>query len=415
MEENLRITLRRSSWVLLAVGLLSSVGVYFGHGWFHDRFLPAWGIGAAIGDALGGFAIILVAFAGQRLASLALFRDVSFGLLHTTRNLHRQNQEIQRELNELDRLANVDKLTGCWNRHRLEEAIRSEMDRLTRYDQALSMLVIDIDHFKQVNDRYGHHVGDQILAEFSEKLRFSLRTSDSLTRWGGEEFVVLCPNTSLPTAIVLAERLREKVTESTFESVDALTISVGVAECQAEESWQQWFERADAALYRAKESGRNRVHYAPGSREYASVLAQSTNSFVKLAWHPVYASGNDTIDREHQILFGLANDLLNSIISAKPTEETRAIIGILLREIVLHFDNEEAILLAAGYPGLADHAAAHHELVDKAVRLSNQFQSNPQDIGELFQYLVHEVVAKHMLGADREYFPYLPPAPVAAG
>lgn len=408
MNENLRILLRRSSLILLAVGVLSSVGVYLGHGWFHGRLLPALGVGAALGDALGGFAIILVAYAGQRLVSLAMFRDIDFGMLRTLGGMLRENRAIRQELDVLDRQASHDKLTGCWNRHRLEEVVRAELDRLTRYDQALSLLVVDIDHFKRVNDRHGHPVGDKILAELAAHLRGSLRPSDSLTRWGGEEFVVLCPNTSLGTALVLAERLRQKVAAHDFETADPVSISIGVAECGAEESWDAWFARADAALYRAKHGGRNRVECAPETRELGRVLPQAATAFVKLAWHPAYACGNATIDEEHQVLFALANELLNTLIAARPVEETRSIIDVMMREIERHFAHEEAILKDTDYHGLAEHAALHRQLLEKGRLLSERLRTDPQSVGELFQYLAHDVVAKHLLAIDREYFPYLP-------
>ena len=407
MDKNTRIILRRSGTVLLVVGMLASLGVYFGNGWFHGELLPLLGVSQATGDAAGVFFILFVAYCGQHLVSLVFYRDVDFGLLKTTQKLHQDNEIIRRELGELDRLANLDKLTGCWNRHRFEEAVKSEIDRLERYDQPLSLLIIDIDHFKQINDRHGHAAGDRVLVDLAGLLRNSLRTIDSLTRWGGEEFIILCPNTTLETAHLLAERLREKVAHTTFAKRGTLTISVGVAECLGKESWQQWLERADGALYTAKNNGRNRVQIAAGTRAAALLRQAADSDFVRIAWRPAYASGNSTIDREHQILFSLANDLLNALISASPTEETRKIIAMLLKEIEQHFASEEAILARTNYPDLVGHAALHRSLLAQAQHLADNFVPEPQAIGALFQYLVHDVIAKHMLDADRAYFNYL--------
>lgn len=162
-------------------------------------------------------------------------------------------------ISELDQLASTDKLTGAWNRRRFEETVETEMDRLRRYGQRLSLMILDVDHFKKINDDYGHPIGDQVLVDLSNTIRTSLRASDSLTRWGGEEFVVLCPNTTAPIVANLAERLRKKIATVNFKEVGNITVSFGVAECGPSETWEQWLHRADEALYLAKSGGRDQV------------------------------------------------------------------------------------------------------------------------------------------------------------
>ena len=162
-------------------------------------------------------------------------------------------------ISDLDQLARTDELTGAWNRRRFEETVETEMDRLRRYGQRLSLMILDVDHFKKINDLYGHSIGDQVLIDLSNTIRSSLRVSDSLTRWGGEEFIILCPNTTAETVSKLAERLRKEVSSIEFQKVGNITLSFGVAECGAEETWEQWLHRADEALYLAKSGGRDRV------------------------------------------------------------------------------------------------------------------------------------------------------------
>ena len=321
--------------------------------------------------------------------------------------LRQTNQELQMSLVELNRLASTDKLTGAWNRRRLEEAVINEMDRLKRYDHPLSLLVIDIDFFKKINDKHGHGAGDQVLAELASVVQATIRTTDSLTRWGGEEFVVLCPNTTLSTVSMLAERLREKIATSRFPAVEHITASIGVAECMAGETWEQWFQRADAALYRAKACGRNQVQVAPETPQRLGVGENVSANFVQLAWHAAYECGDSLIDDQHRGLFVDANALLAAILSGRPTDEVAAVIDVLVGDVLRHFQDEEAIFTAAGFPGAADHAAIHRELVDQAVVLVGRFHAKTLGIGELFQFLAHNVVARHMLGADREFFPYL--------
>lgn len=321
--------------------------------------------------------------------------------------LQRINEDLQKSLIELDRLARTDKLTGAWNRRRLEETVIDEMDRLKRYDHPLSMLTIDIDFFKRINDEHGHAAGDRVLTEIAAMFQETLRASDSLTRWGGEEFVVLCPNTTLSTAALLGERLRAKVAASGGSGGDSLTVSVGVAECLTEESWEQWFHRADAALYRAKAAGRNQVQLAAETPRRQHIGESVAAHFVQLSWHAAYQSGHALIDRQHQDLFDAANNLLAAMLSSRPADEVADLIEVLLRDLVGHFADEEGVIAAAGFPGAAAHAAIHRDLIEHARALLGGFRAGNLAIGELFQFFAHDVVARHMLGADREFFPYL--------
>ncbi|SFD15899.1 PAS domain S-box-containing protein/diguanylate cyclase (GGDEF) domain-containing protein [Thiohalospira halophila DSM 15071] len=160
---------------------------------------------------------------------------------------------------ELAHRATHDPLTGAFNRIPFEERIDAEMERVARYATALGFLVIDIDHFKAINDTHGHDVGDRVLVEVARRLRDIIRGSDLLARWGGEEFVVLLPETDLFGALELGERLREAIADRSFEEAGTITVSIGVAQAVPGESVRRLFSRADAALYRAKAEGRNRV------------------------------------------------------------------------------------------------------------------------------------------------------------
>lgn len=308
-------------------------------------------------------------------------------------------------INELNLLASTDKMTGSWNRRRLEETVISEMDRLKRYGHPLCLMVLDIDFFKKINDRYGHGAGDFVLIELAALVRESLRSSDSLTRWGGEEFIVLCPNTTLSTASLLAERLRNAIACTSFPEVEQVTVSVGVAECEVGETFEQWFKRADEALYRAKSGGRNQVQIAPETNglDGENVAA----GFVQLAWHTAYESGNETIDREHRGLFRDANELLAAMLSGRPADEVEIVVNTLIQDVIRHFGDEEVILAKIGYPDLAEHAAIHRKLVDDALMLVDKFHAGTLNVGELFNFLAQDVVSKHMLGEDRKFFPHL--------
>ncbi len=343
---------------------------------------------------------------GTLMIDLAL-QEQATQLRQTLSQLQQANQELQVTVTELDQLASTDKLTGAWNRRRLEEAVRNEMDRLKRYDHPLSLLMMDIDFFKKVNDQHGHPVGDLVLSKLAEVVQTTIRTTDALARWGGEEFVVLCPNTPLGTAALLAERLREKIAQTDFPVVKDVHVSVGVAECLAHESWDAWLGRADAALYRAKTCGRNQVQVASEITKRKRLGENVAANFVQLSWHSAYECGNAHIDEQHRGLFRDANQLLTAILDGRPAQEVSALIDVLIDDVVKHFHDEEVIIAAANYPGATEHAVIHRTLVNTAAELANRFHAGNLALGELFEFLAHDLVARHMLGADREFFPYL--------
>jgi diguanylate cyclase (GGDEF)-like protein/PAS domain S-box-containing protein len=160
---------------------------------------------------------------------------------------------------ELKRMAVTDPLTGVCNRRQGERMFRSDLAEAGRYGFPLSVLVLDIDHFKKINDTLGHEAGDLVLVELTARLTANLRTSDLLARWGGEEFVVIMRHCCLADALTLGEKLRRLVAESSFPGVGTVTVSIGAAQLRSEDNLATLFRRADRAMYAAKISGRNSV------------------------------------------------------------------------------------------------------------------------------------------------------------
>lgn len=158
-----------------------------------------------------------------------------------------------------ERLATVDELTEVENRRGMERHLRTVAQEMTRTGVPYSVMVVDLDHFKRVNDTYGHNVGDDVLRELGRLLRESVRGRDRVGRWGGEEFAIVCPAASTDAAVDLAERLRNTISGMAFPGGVELTASFGVAEARSGESIEAVVGRADAALYEAKRAGRNRV------------------------------------------------------------------------------------------------------------------------------------------------------------
>lgn len=172
-------------------------------------------------------------------------------------------RDISRQLTleaQLEHAAYHDRLTGAFNRHFFDRLVEKEIARSGRRGEPLSLLIVDIDHFKRVNDKHGHLVGDDVLKELVSHILERVRESDVLARWGGEEFALLLPDTSLDGAKALAESLRASVEATEFgEVLTGLTISLGGTQIWAGDSPKAGFRRADEALYKAKGSGRNRV------------------------------------------------------------------------------------------------------------------------------------------------------------
>ncbi len=160
---------------------------------------------------------------------------------------------------EIYHLATTDSLTGIANRRQFSRILLGEMDRARRYGTPMSLVMYDIDHFKRVNDTYGHDVGDHVLQTLTSLVKEHIRVNDVVARWGGEEFMLLMPQSDLEAATNAAEKLRLAVAEHHFTTCDQITVSFGVATFEPQDDLNSLLKRVDDALYRAKDHGRNRV------------------------------------------------------------------------------------------------------------------------------------------------------------
>ena len=248
-----------------------------------------------------------------------------------------EHKRLRQRIAELESLSATDRLTGAWNRVQLERTVASEISRAVRLDQPVSLVLIDIDRFKRINDAHGHLGGDDLLRAFVRRVGGRMRSTDSLFRWGGDEFIVLAIGVGHRGAAVLAENLREAIAAEPFITAGSITASLGVAEYMDMESPESWFERTDAALYAAKANGRNQIHVdRRGTSDIAADRAGM--SLLRLNWQEAYECGEPTIDTEHRELFALGNALIAAAFEQDAAPEAwQAALDSLLALVVLHF------------------------------------------------------------------------------
>ncbi len=196
----------------------------------------------------------------ERLSSLVL--DQNQSLKDAYDKIRALNDELERANKELERIAAYDSLSGLLNRRSLFNRIAIEIERSSRLGVPLSGLMVDIDHFKMINDSYGHQCGDMVIREIGTRLMAGLRKYDYAGRYGGEEFFIVLSNSTEQQAMGIAERFRrdmEEVRLSCNGQPFTITVSIGAARMRARESLESWIERVDRAMYEAKQAGRNRI------------------------------------------------------------------------------------------------------------------------------------------------------------
>ena len=229
----------------------------------------------------GTFEIMGICFKGKMISDLRLavflisawfitFLIILVFRFMDYRRAQKINKERQKELernlaaleivkNNYERESKTDPLTGCLNRAGFVDVLTREQERLNKHGIPVSFIILDIDHFKDINDTYGHNTGDEVLLNLARLVQGKIRNTDALIRWGGEEFVILCGDTSAQNAQFLAEKLRKFIESAVLIKQRQVTCSFGVAEMLPSEDPKNLFERADKALYTSKETGRNKV------------------------------------------------------------------------------------------------------------------------------------------------------------
>lgn len=236
----------------------------------HRQFAPYDIITQAILDYASG--TVDLAHLRQRLARVnskpsSEVRQIHTALIKLLDTISQNFQRLEEYTDRLQELAIRDALIQLYNRRFMDSTLASEIKRSTRYGYPLSVLLLDIDHFKEVNDRHGHHVGDEVLQQMARLLQHNSRESDVIARWGGEELLIACPGIALQEAARYAEKLRTMIEEHRFAGPIRMTASFGVAQYELGEGVDTLLIRVDNNLYQAKRAGRNVVVAEGGGKK----------------------------------------------------------------------------------------------------------------------------------------------------
>ncbi|MGV8905433.1 MAG: diguanylate cyclase [Acetobacterium sp.] len=307
--------------------------------------------------------------------------------------------ERKKSEEEILYLSYHDQLTGLYNRHFFDDKIMEEMERADRDNETLTMIILDLDHFKNVNDTWGHPVGDEVLKHIADITNGLIRQSDVLIRLGGEEFIVLMPETGKEGGFAAAEKIRTTFEKSPHPIASIITASFGVAQRENAESFKSWYRRADAALYRAKED-RNRV-----------VMAEEKENLpfasLHLNWKREWESGNREIDEQHQKLVELANGLNSMLLPDMEPRKVRAQLEMFLKQVIQHFNYEEQVQINIGYPDQLRHAGIHKSLGEKALKLRDSYACGELNAWAFFSFMLDDIIVGHMLVEDIRFFKYI--------
>lgn len=300
---------------------------------------------------------------------------------------------------ELTLNAMMDKLTNLYNRHYLYQVVGNYMEYADRYEVPLSVLILDLDFFKRVNDTWGHPIGDEILKMTAKMMKEAIRESDILVRFGGEEFLVLMPQTSIEGAIVVAEKIRMVIEEANHPITGKITASLGAAERMKMESFRHLYYRVDKALYEAKETGRNRVVASDKGKELEVGV-------LLIEWKKEWESTNEIIDNQHQKIIAMANQVINLYLEATSKKEIENQLNKLFELIAEHFKTEEYILKEINYPGYAHHEELHHKLLAKSLKVKELVHSTEVTPSAFYSFIMDDVIAGHIEEEDTKFFSY---------
>ncbi len=301
---------------------------------------------------------------------------------------------------KMEDLAMLDPLSKLYNRNKLEVDLEHIVEMSNRSGDIASILLMDIDHFKQINDQLGHDVGDEVLVLTSQIITGLLRTDDQVYRWGGDEFLILARHTDLNGAGRLAQRIIDKVSTTTFPKISKISVSIGCAQHFQYESKRDWFKRVDLTLYKAKQTGRNRFELWSNKDILPTTVA-------KLVWNDSYESGHPEIDNQHKNLLRLSNELYDLLGSADSFTIVDEILDRVQQDLSDHFTYEIKEIFTHGFPFSEAHQELHDNLLSEYAVMRDQLRQGKVNLGAFFNFFSVKIVAEHIIKEDSKFFTYL--------
>ncbi len=321
------------------------------------------------------------------------------------RKLKMTNEELDAAREKAESLSLHDTLTGLYNRRAIEPMINYELNRKKRFGSSVSLLILDIDHFKNVNDTYGHDEGDEVLKKIAHTLNDYRRSTDLPSRWGGEEFLILLADTDEGQALLIAEKLRTACSTLTFEKSPSITVSIGIAEAHYDETFDSWFKRVDSALYSAKNTGRNRTIAASGmDPETAQRQTGHELLLLHLSWKDEFRVGVDVYDKQHKELFAVSNKLISAIVNNEKDATIFQVLDELYKETETHFNDEQNYLEKRNCAFIDRHKTEHAHLREQLKKKTIEFESKKISVYEFISFICNDLISKHILGEDKLSF-----------
>ena len=320
------------------------------------------------------------------LRYICLFSSISLEGFLFTLSIMNQIQIDNKYTLQLKNKAYTDSLTKLKNRHYFNEVVSFQIaDRHCDY----AMMLFDLDFFKRVNDTYGHHIGDKVLVHTAELLTKNTRKSDTVFRWGGEEFLVILPDVDANNLKNIAENIRKIIELDDYDGIPNITVSIGATIRRDEETFDDWFKRTDQSVYMAKLFGRNRVEL-------------EFNLPIFIQWQSSFESGNEIIDMQHHNLLNQCNIMLQLLNEKeKNHEKINFLYKTMISDIEFHFNSEEEILASIHYPDLEAQKTAHKNLLATlkigVAAITFEF---------LIKKIIGDIVFVHLSQEDSLYFKY---------
>ncbi|WP_196604593.1 diguanylate cyclase [Pectinatus haikarae] len=313
---------------------------------------------------------------------------------------HKLNNDLQKDSEKLFELATRDALTNLYNRTYFLDAYKRKVAETLRTKEKFSLILLDIDHFKNINDEYGHLKGDYVLRETAALLERNLRQSDILCRWGGEEFIILLGHTDISKAAIVAENMRKIIENNALTGLRSITASFGVIEYSINISSKKNFTFLDNSLYLAKSIGRNKIICNGDLRLF------NQEKISEIEWNPFFKSGNPIIDNDNSMLINMSNDLIKKCHFPDQFKDT-ALLKKIIFTVDAHFKREENIIKTIGYEKYEEHKSTHRSLVLNAIKMHDAVDNGSETMVNAIKYVIEEAIIGHVIKSDFDFFPLL--------